>query len=497
MDYLPVFLDLAERRALVVGGGVVAARKVELLLKAHARVRVVAPALHPELVLYRDAGRIEHIQGPFEADHFADAVLAIAATDQPRVNQAVAATGAARGVFVNVVDDAAVSSCILPAIVDRSPVIVAVGTSAHSPTLARRVRAQLEAVLPERLGELARLAGQVRERVRRALPDAQRRRQFWDRLFAGRVATQVLAGQRATAEALLEQELAAAAGGEAAPGAHSQAFGLASSASGAMSGAVGRGEVYLIGAGPGDADLLTLRAQQLLQQADVVLYDRLIGPAVLERARRDALRVFVGKQTGQHRVTQERIHALLLEYAGRGLRVARLKGGDPFVFGRGGEEIDVLRRAGVPVIVVPGITAALGAAASAGLPLTQRGVAQAVTLVTAMGEGAEGLDWRALAAPLQTLVVYMGVAQLPRIVERLLAHGAPPARPAAIIEQATLPEERVIAGTLATIVGQADAAQIGAPALLIVGEVAARACQGQALGQSLPVATNTVEDRTA
>jgi uroporphyrin-III C-methyltransferase / precorrin-2 dehydrogenase / sirohydrochlorin ferrochelatase len=475
MDYLPVFLDLAERRALVVGGGAVAARKVELLLKAHARVRVIAPELTEELQLYRDAGRIEHIAAPFEPSHFADAVFAIAATDRTEVNRAVAAAGAARNVFVNVVDDADASSCILPAIVDRSPVIVAVGTSANAPTLARRVRAQLEAMLPQRLGELARLAGQMRERVRQALPDVQRRRRFWDRLFSGRVASQVLAGQRVAAETLLEQELTEAA---ADPGAARET----------MARAPGRGEVYLIGAGPGDADLLTLRAAQLLQQADVVLYDRLIGPAVLERARREALRVFVGKQTGRHRVTQERIHALLLEYAGRGLRVARLKGGDPFVFGRGGEEIDVLRSAGVPVIVVPGITAALGAAASAGLPLTQRGVAQAVTLVTAMGEGAEALDWRSLAAPLQTVVVYMGVAQLPRIVERLLAHGAPPTRPAAIIEQATLPNERVIAGTLATIAGQAHAAQIGAPALLIVGEVAARACQAATPGQSLPAA---------
>ncbi len=477
MDYLPIFLDLATRRVLVVGGGAVAARKVELLLKAHALVRVVAPELHPELAPYRDAGRIEHIAAPFEPQHFEDVVLAIAATDRPDVNRAVAAAGAALRVFVNVVDDVGASSCIMPAIVDRSPVIVAVGTGAHSPTLARRVRAQLEAFLPERLGELARLAGRARERVRRALPDVQRRRQFWDRLFAGRIASQVLVGQEAAAEALLEEELAAAVSGAAVSGA---------AVSGAVSGEPGRGEVYLIGAGPGDPDLLTLRAQQLLQQADVVLYDRLVGEAVLDRVRRDALRVFVGKQTGRHRVTQERIHALLLEYAARGLRVARLKGGDPFVFARGGEEIDILRRAGVPVIVVPGITAALGAAASAGVPLTQRGLAQAVTLVTAMGEGAEALDWRALAAPLQTVVVYMGVAQLPRIVERLLDHGAPPTRPAAIIERATLPAERVIAGTLATIAEQARTAQVGSPALLIVGEVATRACQAQALGQSLP-----------
>ena len=291
----------------------------------------------------------------------------------------------------------------MPAIVDRSPLLVAIATSGQSPTLARRVRAQLEAMLPERLGELARLAGAARERVQRALPDIDQRRRFWDGLFAGSIASKVFAGSTREAAALLDAELRAAADGSQRP----------------------RGEVYLIGAGPGDPDLLTLRALQLLQQSDVVLYDRLVSQAVLDRVRRDAERIFVGKESGRHRVTQERIHALLLEYAGRGLRVARLKGGDPFIFGRGGEELDLLQRAGIPVIVVPGITAALGAAACAALPLTQRGMAPSVTFVTATGDGAEHLDWRSLAAPVQTVVFYMGVAQLPRIVELLRAHGAP------------------------------------------------------------------------
>jgi uroporphyrin-III C-methyltransferase / precorrin-2 dehydrogenase / sirohydrochlorin ferrochelatase len=455
MDYLPVFLDLRERLALVVGGGAVAMRKVELLLKSGAHVRVVAPALHPELALYRDAGRIEHRCALFEPSHFEGVILAIAATDRTEVNRAVAAAGAARGIFVNVVDDGSASSCIMPAIVDRSPVIVAIGSSGQSPTLVRRVRTQLEALLPERLGELARLAGRARERVQRALPDIDQRRRFWDQLFAGSIASKVYAGRMTEAEALLDEQLQT---GAAPP----------------------RGEVYLIGAGPGDPDLLTLRALQLLQQSDVVLYDRLVSDAVLERVRRDAERVFVGKQSGQHRVTQQRIHALLLEYAGRGLRVARLKGGDPFIFGRGGEEIDALAAAGIPVTVVPGITAALGAAAAAGLPLTHRGVAQSVTFVTAMGEGAEGLDWRSLAAPGQTVVFYMGIAQLPRIVGNLLAQGAPSERPAAIIERATFPEQRVLAGCLHDIAQRAQHAGIEAPALLIVGEVAARAAKAVA-----------------
>jgi uroporphyrin-III C-methyltransferase/precorrin-2 dehydrogenase/sirohydrochlorin ferrochelatase len=467
MDYLPVFLDLNGRCVLVVGGGEVACRKVSLLLAAGARVRVVAPSLHAELARLRDENRLEHVEGAFAPEHLQNAVFVIAATDQPEVNQAVAAAGHAERLFVNVVDDAATSTAILPAIVDRSPVIVALSTGGRSPTLARQLRGQLEALLPERLGALARFAGALRARVRHTLPDAGRRLRFWERVLAGSVAGRVLAGDEQGAQALLDEQLAGAAENTATARAT-------------------RGEVYLIGAGPGDPDLLTLRAQQLLQQADVVLYDRLVSERVLERARREALRVFVGKQSGRHRVTQERIHALLLEYAGRGLRVARLKGGDPFVFGRGGEEMQVLRRAGISVTVVPGITAALGAAAAAGISLTQRGVAQSVTLITAMGEGAEALDWRALAAPLQTLVFYMGVAQLSRIVERLIAHGAPASRPVAIVEQATLPQERLVLGTLATIAANASAAQVGAPALLIVGEVAAWACQLRASVESWP-----------
>jgi uroporphyrin-III C-methyltransferase/precorrin-2 dehydrogenase/sirohydrochlorin ferrochelatase len=461
MEYLPVFLNLRDRLTLVVGGGAVAARKVELLLKAHARVRVVAPSLHAELALFRDAGRIEHVACRFVPEHFTEVAFAIAATDSAAVNQEVAAAGTARGVFVNVVDDAEVSTAVMPAIVDRSPIVVAIGTSAQSPTLARRLRAQLEAMLPERLGELARWAGAARERVRQALPDLNRRRRFWDQLLAGRIASAVLAGRRREADALLAQQLHVAGTAQAS----------------------GCGEVYLIGAGPGDPDLLTLRALQLLSQADVVLYDRLVSAAVLERVRRDARRIDVGKQSGRHRVTQDRIHALLLEHARAGKRVARLKGGDPFIFGRGGEEIDLLQQAGIPVFVVPGVTAALGAAAAACVPLTQRGLAPSVTFVTATGEGAAELNWPALAAASQTVVFYMGVAQLPRIVEHLRAHGAPADRPVAIVERATLPEQRVIAGCLGSIGELAQRAHVAAPALLIVGDVAARAAQ---TAQQLP-----------
>jgi len=330
---------------------------------------------------------------------------------------------------------------------------VAIGTGGAAPTLARKLRARIEPLLPERLGELVREAGRRRAQLRAALPGLGARQRFWEAFFDSALAQQLLAGPVSTADA--DAGFTAQIAAAQAPGAPSHA-----------------GEVWLIGAGPGDPDLLTLRAQQLLQQCDVVLYDRLVPAAVLARVRRDAERVFVGKEPGHHRTTQQRIHELLIAHARRGQRVARLKGGDPMVFARGGEELAALTRAGVTVIVVPGVTAALGAASAARIPLTHRGASQSVCFVTAMGEAAAALDWRALAAPLQTVVFYMGVAQLPQIVARLVEHGAPPQRRAAIVEHATLPGQRVIAGTLAQIAALAAATGVGAPALLIVGDVA-------------------------
>jgi uroporphyrin-III C-methyltransferase/precorrin-2 dehydrogenase/sirohydrochlorin ferrochelatase len=458
MDYLPIFVDVRERLIVVIGGGAVAARKVELLLKAHARVRVIAPQLHSELGLFRDAGRIEHFAGRFVPAQLEGAALVIAATDDVAVNEAVAGSARTLGIWANVVDDTERSAFIFPAIVDRSPVLVAVGTAGHSPTLARRVRAQIEALLPERLGELAAFAGRWRERVRSALPNPAARLRFWETFFAGPVATQVLAGQSEAAEQTAATELDRAR--------------LTAAGEGI------RGEVYLIGAGPGDPDLLTLRAQQLLQLADVILHDRLVSPQILARARRDAQRVYVGKAPGDHRNTQERINELLVDYARRGLRVARLKGGDPFIFGRGGEELEVLRQHGIPAVVVPGITAGLGAAASAAIPLTHRGIAQAVTFVTATGAAGEHLNWPALAAPQQTVVFYMSAAQTQHIVARLLAAGAAPELPATIVERATWPDQRVIKSTLAALPGVAQAAELQSPSLLVVGEVAALAATG-------------------
>ena len=453
MDYLPIFLDLRGRLVVVVGGGVVALRKVEQLLKAHARVRVVAPSLCPELAAFRDLARIEYRPLLFSAAQLEGAILSIAATDDAAVNVAVVTAARERGILVNVVDDGDRSDFIFPSIVDRSPLVVAVGTSGNSPTLARRVRAQIEALLPQRLGELARYAGRWRDAVKQALPDLPVRLKFWDGFFASSVATQVLAGDAPGAEGAMRAALEAARTASAVP----------------------RGEVYLIGAGPGDPDLLTLRAQQLLQQADVLLHDRLVPAAILGRARLDAVKINVGKTPGSHEHTQDYINQLLLEHARAGKRVARVKGGDPFVFGRGGEELAVLRAAGIPVVVVPGITAGLGAAASAGIPLTQRGMSQAVTFVTATGANAEALNWSALAQPDHTVVFYMSAAQIGHITERLVSQGLPGTHPVALVERATWPDERIVKSTLAELPAIAAAAQLRSPTLLVVGAVAALA----------------------
>jgi uroporphyrin-III C-methyltransferase/precorrin-2 dehydrogenase/sirohydrochlorin ferrochelatase len=453
MDYLPIFVDLRERLVVVVGGGVVAARKVEQLLKAHARVRVVAPELCPELAAFRDLGRIECRPVPFSAPQLDGALLAIAATDDPAVNAAVVAAARERRILANVVDDGAGSDFIFPAIVERSPLVVAVGTSGSSPTLARRVRAQIEALLPERLGDLARYAGQWREAVAKALPELPARLRFWDGFFDGPVAARLLTGHAEGNDAAMQAALDAARSAAAAP----------------------RGEVYLIGVGPGDPDLLTLRAQQLLQQADVLLHDRLVPEAILGRARRDAMKINVGKTPGRHEHTQEYINELLLEHARAGRRVARVKGGDPFVFGRGGEELAVLRAAGIPVVVVPGITAGLGAAASTGMPLTMRGLSQAVTFVTATGAQGDALNWAALAQPDHTVVFYMSAAQSTHIAERLLTHGLPGSQPVALVERATWPDQRVLKTTVAELPALAAAAQLRSPTLLVVGQVAALA----------------------
>ncbi len=476
MDFLPIFLNVRNRLAVIVGGGAVAARKADLLLQAGASVRVVAPALASELAVLRDSGRIEYRAELFAPAVLDGAVVVIAATNQPAVNAAVAAAAKARGIPVNAVDDLEHSSFILPAIVDRSPIVVAVGTSGNSPVLARIVRERIEALLPPTLGRLAAFAGRWRRRVARGLATVLQRRRFWERVLSGPVASHVLEGREALAEFEFRRELKRSRRAESS----------------------GVGEVYLIGAGPGDPDLLTLKAARLLQQADVILYDRLVPEAVLARARRDAERIYVGKESGNHHVTQERIHELLVQYALSGKRVCRLKGGDPFIFGRGGEELEALIEHHIPFTVVPGITAALGAAAYAGIPLTHRDHAQAVTFVTGhTRESGAPIDWHELSRPGQTVVFYMGLGQLQNIFGNMIAAGAPADRPAAVVAQATLPEQHVIVGTLATLAQQVAAQAVKSPALLIVGDVVRMHATLAARDAQQPPASTVVADPVA
>ena len=461
MRFFPLFADLRGRRVLVVGAGEVAERKVRLLRDAGASVVIVArEVLAPELAEWladerADAaageGTVSWLAREFAEAQLEGATLVVAATDDAALNERVAAAARARHLLCNVVDDAEHSGFIVPAIVDRSPLVIAVSSGGVAPVLARLARERIEALFDESFGALARLLEAWRGRIRRALPDVAARRRAYERIVRGRVADLVRHGRTVAAGEELARQLEGGGRSE-------------------------RGSVVLVGAGPGDPGLLTLNALRALQQADVILHDRLVSAEVLALARRDATRIAVGKAARSHSVPQERIHELMLEHALAGRRVVRLKGGDPFVFGRGGEELEVLARHGVPFEVVPGITAALACGAYAGLPLTHRDHAQSLRFVTAhCGDSADSLDWASLARPRQTLALYMGVAALGRIREQLLRHGRAPATPVAIVEHCSCPEQRV---TLATLDALEDVAQRGgieSPALLVVGEVAALA----------------------
>jgi uroporphyrin-III C-methyltransferase/precorrin-2 dehydrogenase/sirohydrochlorin ferrochelatase len=451
MKLYPIFATLKDRAVLVVGGGEVAARKTSALLAAGARVRVGAPLLNRQLEDWSTRGQIHYLRGNFE-DHWLDDVwLVVAATDDRTVNARVAAAAEARRVFVNVVDDATLSTFHVPAIVDRSPLIVAISSGGAAPMLARWLRERLELMLDHALGPLAALLERKRRKIRARHRYLGARRRFYERLLAGPIWNALRRDNLAAAEREVDRRLSGAAEET-------------------------KGSVALVGAGPGDPGLLTLRALRLLNEADVILHDRLVGAEILQLARRDAQRIEVGKEAGQHHYTQERIHELLLEHARAGRRVVRLKGGDPFVFGRGGEELEFLRAHEVPYEVVPGITAALACAAYAGVPLTHRDHAQSVRLVTAhCKESLDTLDWRALAAERQTLAIYMGVAQLQTLRDQLIAHGRAPSTPFALIENGSRPEQRVITGTLAELPKLQRQHAVRSPALLILGEVAALA----------------------
>lgn len=447
MEFLPLFHNLRGSRVLVVGGGEIALRKSRLLTDAGAVLRVVAPAIEPQLCeLILSSGGEQILRGYVEAD-LDGCVLIIAATDDEPLNAHVSADAHRRCVPVNVVDAPALCSVIFPAIVDRSPLVIAISSGGDAPVLARLIRAKIETWIPSTYGQLAGLAARFRTQVKGLFPDVQQRRGFWEDVFQGPIADRQLAGQGSEAERLLLAKI----NGKA---------------------AITTGEVYLVGAGPGDPDLLTFRALRLMQQADVVLYDRLVAPAILELCRRDAERVYVGKRRADHAVPQDQINQQLVDLAKQGKRVVRLKGGDPFIFGRGGEEIEELAAHGIPFQVVPGITAASGCAAYAGIPLTHRDYAQSVRFVTGhLKDGSSNLPWDDLVAPAQTLVFYMGLVGLPIICEQLIKHGRSADTPAALIQQGTTSNQRVFTGTLADLPTLVAEHEVHAPTLVIVGEV--------------------------
>lgn len=449
MDFLPIFVNIRQQPCLVVGGGEVAARKVALLLKAGATVTVVSPQLGHELADMLKAGDIKHLAREFADADIQQPVLVIAATDNRAVNQKISGLARARGIPVNVVDDPELCSFIMPSIVDRSPLQIAISTGGASPVLARMIRTKLEGCIPAGYGRLAGFVDKFRDKVKARFANVNQRRMFWESVLEGSVAERVFAGHEDEAAAQLDKAI------------------IAGDARGAF-----KGEVYLVGAGPGDPDLLTFRALRLMQAADVVVYDRLVSPAIIELVRRDAELVYVGKERDKHTMRQENINQLLVRLAQEGKRVLRLKGGDPFIFGRGGEEIETLAENGVAFQVVPGITAAAGCAAYSGIPLTHRDYSQACVFVTGhLKDGSIDLNWKALAQPNQTVVFYMGLHGAPDLCKNMIAHGLPPSTPVALVQKGTTPEHRTIIATLDTLVETVKQNDLKPPTLIIVGEV--------------------------
>jgi len=452
MDYLPVFLNLKTEPCLIVGGGSVAARKAEILIKAGGQISVLAPEFHERLLNLRDSGRIVLVNKAFQPQDVTGFKLIVAATDDGDLNARIAEAAKTHNIPVNVVDRPALCTFIFPAIIDRSPIVAAVSSGGAAPVLSRLLRMRLESWIPPAYGRLAEIAEAFRTRVKKTIKDPLVRRRFWEDVLSGTVAELVFAGREEQAAERLEQSLAAEASGQANPRS---------------------GMVYLVGAGPGDPDLLTIRALRLIQEADVVVYDRLVSPEILQLVRRDAEKIYAGKQRNRHTLPQAEINRLLADLAKSGKRVVRLKGGDPFIFGRGGEEIETLMNEGIPFQVVPGITAASGCAAYAGIPLTHRDHAQSCTFLT--GHVKDGrlidIDWTPLSRPGQTLVFYMGLQGLAEICSRLIQHGCPDDLPAALVQQGTTRHQSVLTGTLKTLPEIVSRSDVKAPTLLIIGSV--------------------------
>jgi uroporphyrin-III C-methyltransferase/precorrin-2 dehydrogenase/sirohydrochlorin ferrochelatase len=449
VNYFPLFFDLTGQSVLIVGGGEVALRKVSLLERTGALITLVAPDVAPQLMQRAANGSLKLAIREFIPSDLDGARLVIVATSRRAVNRWIATLSEARAIPVNVVDDREASRFIVPAIIDRDPVLVAISTGGTSPVLARRLRERVEAAIPRSIGDFARWLRGLRKSSADRLRDTQERRRFFEALVDGPAARRFLDGDQRGALRIAQQLLATTSSSRRAAG-----------------------EVTLVGAGPGDPELLTLKALRALQDADVILHDWLVSAEILDLARRDATRICVGKSAGGRGTTQQEINDTLIEYARQGKRVVRLKGGDPFIFGRGGEELQALAQAQIDFSVVPGITAAAGCAAYAGIPLTHRDYAHSVTFVTghADKDGKEP-DWRALALPGATAVFYMGLARLEHIVQKLMEHGATPTRPVAIVANGTLPNQRVITATLDTIREAGAQAALQSPALLVVGDV--------------------------
>jgi uroporphyrin-III C-methyltransferase/precorrin-2 dehydrogenase/sirohydrochlorin ferrochelatase len=445
--YFAAFLDLRGKQGVVVGGGAVAALKAETLLRSGVRVTVVAPECCARVAELAVLGALRIEKRRFQPGDLVGADIAIAATDDPAVNEAVSSAGRALRIPVNVADNAALSTFIMPSVVDRPPLQIAISSAGSSPVLARKLRTLIEGAVPFAFGRLAALAGRFRAASKDRIPDPEARRRFWEDVMDGSIADEVLSGNEVAAVQLLEKKLQ---GNVQAP----------------------EGFVSLVGAGPGDPELLTLRALRVMQRANVVLYDHLVSPALLDLVRRDAERIYVGKEQDNHALPQDEINRLMVRLAQAGKRVVRLKGGDPFIFGRGGEEIETLAAHGIAFEVVPGVTAAAGASAYAGIPLTHRDHADSCVFVTGhLKGGTDQVDWKGLARPRQTIAVYMGVGGLAKICAQLVAHGLPADTPAALVEKATLPAQRVVEGTLANLPEAAKSSNVRPPALLIVGEV--------------------------
>lgn len=447
MDTLPLGFRLKDKPCLLVGGGEIAQRKASLLLRAGARIHVVSYDIFPALreAIEAQDGHVS-LRGYASGD-VAGNTLVVSATDNLKLNAQVSADAQALGIPVNVVDAPALCTVIFPAIVDRSPLLIGISSNGVSPVLARILRGKIESMIPATYGRLAELLGEFRSQAKARFPDVSARRLFWETQLGGNMPELVFAGRINEARAAIEQAIT-----------HPEQRGA--------------GEVYLVGAGPGDPDLLTFKALRLMQQADIVVYDRLVSAPILDLCRRDAERIYVGKARAEHALPQEGINALLVRLAQEGKRVCRLKGGDPFIFGRGGEEIEELSEAGISFQVVPGITAASGCSAYAGIPLTHRDYAQSVRFVTGhLKNGTPDLPWAELVHPNQTLVLYMGLVSLGPIREQLLAHGLATTTPVAMISKGTTPEQRIVIGTLGNIEEKLAHEPLPAPTLIIVGEV--------------------------